>query len=338
MDGILKVFWNAHQQRLRAFWRLLIHLIFSAVIATVFVVPAVLVVVFAELRDSPYEEVLFGFTQGLGILVACILTHFFIDRRPGSDFKRCPRYWWEMFSGFVLGGLLMGTITIIAWSGGWITIDRVGPAAGLDWLELLQWQSIWFILMWLVGWNEEFFSRGIQMRNLAEGMRGLGPVISSCLAVVLSSSLFGLLHAANDNATPFSILSITFAGILLSIAWIRTGHLALAIGLHAGWNYFQGPVFGFAVSGNETYGNLMHVTTTPDSGWITGGDFGPEAGLLGFSATILGGLIIVFWPNRTNKPKKTFWYHRLGSLVRYRKVRAGHDSHQQTPSINDFTH
>lgn len=187
----------------------------------------------------------------------------------------------------------------------------------LPWLIL--YQLGWLALMILVGISEELFSRGLQMKNLAEGLSGLGRWPSVMCALLLSSMFFALLHLGNPSTTLVSTGGILFAGLVLGLLMIRTERLALPMGLHFTWNYFQGPVFGFAVSGNETPGSIFSVV---DHGphWFTGGEFGPEAGMSGSLALLLVVVILLAWPpSLANRSRE--W--RLGALtmVRYRPLR-----------------
>ena len=78
---------------------------------------------------------------------------------------------------------------------------------------------------------------------------------------------------------------------------ILTGELAIPIGLHIFWNFFQGNIFGFPVSGVSYPAEIVSLIKINQSGpemW-TGGGFGPEAGLLGLFANLLGLLLIFGW-------------------------------------------
>ena len=70
------------------------------------------------------------------------------------------------------------------------------------------------------------------------------------------------------------------AGLLLGSAYKWSGTLWLPIGIHWSWNFFQGPIFGFAVSGNETPSLVKSVIDGP--AWLTGGAFGAEASVPAF--------------------------------------------------------
>jgi hypothetical protein len=92
-----------------------------------------------------------------------------------------------------------------------------------------------------------------------------------------------------------STLSITFAGLLLGTGYVLTGRLAIPTGLHITWNFFQGNIFGFPVSGLEPLGATFISIEQGGPTLFTGGAFGPEAGLLDPAATIVGSLLIWLW-------------------------------------------
>ncbi len=137
-----------------------------------------------------------------------------------------------------------------------------------------------------VGWNEELLSRGYHLQTLASGT-------NLFWGVVISSSVFGLAHLGNPNATWVSAAGIFFAGLFLAYGYLRTGQLWLSIGLHIGWNFFEGVVFGFPVSGLDIYRLIRHQIQGPVI-W-TGGAFGPEAGLIVLPALVVGSVLIYFY-------------------------------------------
>ena len=117
--------------------------------------------------------------------------------------------------------------------------------------------------------------------------------------MVLSSPFLRLRHPANPYATWVSTAGIFFAGVYQSYGYIRTRQLWLPIGLHIGWNFFEGVVFGFPVSGLDIYA-LARIQVTGPVLW-TGGEFGPEAGLILLPSLIVGSaLIYLFTRNRKN--------------------------------------
>ncbi|WP_326953758.1 CPBP family intramembrane glutamic endopeptidase [Amycolatopsis sp. NBC_01286] len=120
--------------------------------------------------------------------------------------------------------------------------------------------------------TEELLFRGVLHRILEQRA-------GSVIAIVVSSLLFGLTHLINGNATLWGTLAIAVeGGTMLAVAYTATRSLWLPIGLHFAWNWLQGGVFGTAVSGADSEPGLLRtVLSGPDA--LTGGSFGPEAGL-----------------------------------------------------------
>ena len=104
-------------------------------------------------------------------------------------------------------------------------------------------------------------------------------------------------HALNPGATAATTTKIALAGIFLALPFLLTGKLALSIGVHIAWNFFQGNVFGFPVSGNSMFRTTIFNTVQGGPELWTGGTFGPEAGLLGLIAIVVGSLAMMWWVN-----------------------------------------
>jgi uncharacterized protein len=143
-------------------------------------------------------------------------------------------------------------------------------------------RSFWLLLLNLAtiavsGLAEEIAFRGYPYRRLIEAF---GPVA----ATIFMSILFGILHVLNPGATLASTLITMLAGLLLSIAWLRTRGLWLPWGFHFAWNASMGLLFGLPVSGITDFSSLIQ-TRTVGQFWLTGGDYGPEGAL--FTAIVL---------------------------------------------------
>ena len=221
-----------------------------------------------------------------------------LDRRSFADFGfHLNGGWWlDLFFGMALGALLITAIFLMQLSLGWVTVtgtfESLLPGAPFALAVLLP--SAVFLC---VGFYEELLSRGYQLRNAAEGLNlpVLGPRNAVLLAWVLSSAFFGYLHASNPNASLSSLVNVALAGLMLGFGYVLTGELAIPIGLHITWNFFQSTVFGFPVSGLQPLGaTFLSVKQDGPALW-TGGTFGPEGGLLGPAAMILGVLLIALW-------------------------------------------
>jgi membrane protease YdiL (CAAX protease family) len=149
----------------------------------------------------------------------------------------------------------------------------------------------------LIGLEEELFFRGYILTNMAEGLnwKRLGPRWAVVIATILSASLFALLHANNPNASAISVISAFLGGIILALGYILTGELAIPIGFHITWNFFQASVYGFAVSGEDFYSATIFTIWQHGPELWVGNAFGPESGLLALSAVALGCLLIILW-------------------------------------------
>ena len=89
---------------------------------------------------------------------------------------------------------------------------------------------------------------------------------------------------------------IFFIALFFVYGFVRTGQLWLPIGLHIGWNFFQGSVFGFPVSGLHRPG-LLDITVSGPEVW-TGGEFGPEAGIIILPICVLGAVLVHIYTKR----------------------------------------
>ncbi|MGD8406728.1 MAG: type II CAAX endopeptidase family protein [Anaerolineales bacterium] len=280
-----KVFLSPDEERLRAGWRLAIQTLLLVVLSFCAGIPLGLLALIPglELSDSLFLALsqlveIIAFTGSIYLAVR------FLDKRPFSSLglKLDKWTWLDMFAGIVITFFAMGFIYLIQWGLGWLTFD------GFAWetdnlLTVLGGTLGMFAVFMLVGWNEELLSRGYHLQTLASGL-------NLFWGVVLSSAVFGVLHLGNPNATWISAAGILFAGFFLAYGYLSTKQLWLPIGLHIGWNFFEGVVFGFPVSGMDFY-RLMHITINGPELW-TGGAFGPEAGLVVLPGILLGSALI----------------------------------------------
>jgi hypothetical protein len=254
-----------------------------------------------ELRGTPFGSIAVNaidlLVGAISTPVAIYLTGRYVDRRRFRDFGlRVDRAWWtDLAFGFALGGALMTAIFLIQLALGWITIRGVFVVGGVP-----QWTfPYWFLLSvaaYLVGSViEELLHRGFLLTNFAEGFQ-VGPVGARgavAIGIAVTSGVFAFAHATAPNATAISTASIALAGVFLGLGYVLTGELALPIGVHIAWNFFEGNLYGFPISGSTTTSILAIDQHGPDI--VTGGTFGPEAGLLGVGAILLGILATIAW-------------------------------------------
>ena len=215
------------------------------------------------------------------------LARRFLDKRSFTSlgFKIDKHVAFDILAGIIITFIMMGLIFLGMQALGWLKFEsfawNTDPAA-----TVITQVILFFFIFILVGFNEELLFRGYHLQTIASGL-------NLFWGLIISSIIFGGLHLANPNATWVSAAGIFFAGLFLAYGYVRTQQLWLSIGLHIGWNFFEGVVFGFPVSGLSIY-PLIHVNVSGPEVW-TGGAFGPEAGLIILPALALGAVLINFY-------------------------------------------
>lgn len=197
----------------------------------------------------------------------------------------------DLLAGFALTALLISLVIGALALGGWYRVEAVRWDGALVAIALLEWLRV---SLW-----EEMLVRGILFRSMEEPL-------GSWLALLVSALFFGVAHGLNPGATWVSTAALVLeAGILLGAAYMLTRSLWLAIGMHWGWNFMQGTVFGAAVSGNNINSLIRPVIEGPE--WATGGAFGPEAGLFGLLAGLGAGLLVLGLAVRGGQVRPPAW-------------------------------
>lgn len=281
-----KIFFSADEPRLRAGWRLLgqtLLMFFSIAI-----LGSLGNLVFSVLAESSFSifVLLSGLTIPLAITFSVFIARRYLDRRTfislGLRGNRQAIY--DLLFGIALAGSMVGLIYLFEWVFGWIEVESYAwqfESGGNLVLSIL----IMVLIFTLASWQEELLSRGYWLQNLSDGL-------NQSLGVLLSSAAFALAHVANPNLSWQAYLGLFLSGLFMAFGYLRTKQLWLPIGLHLGWNFFEGTVFGFPVSGQYFFQLIRQTVSGPDI--ITGGTFGPEAGLILIPALILGATS-VFW-------------------------------------------
>ncbi|MBD2872762.1 CPBP family intramembrane glutamic endopeptidase [Paenibacillus arenilitoris] len=179
--------------------------------------------------------------------------------------------------GMLAGILLMSASAALIWLLGgaewhWIGFNRTVILSLLDGAVLYAAVAVY----------EEFFARGY-VQGLIRYHYG------SITAVVVSSILFALMHGFNPGSfeSPLPMVNLWLAGVLLAVSREASGGLWLPIGLHLTWNYFQGYVYGFRVSGTDNVPSVIESTASGPVA-LSGGSFGVEGSFVTTIITIAG--------------------------------------------------
>jgi len=184
-----------------------------------------------------------------------------LERRTADELKTSGAVR-ALAPGVLVGAGLFALVYAILWVLGAASSGGFGGLAGVG-------SAFANAIAAAVG--EEIVFRGVVYRRLEERL-------GTTIALVVSAAVFGLVHAGNPGANWASTLAIALeSGVLLGLAYAARRSLWLPIGLHFGWNFTEGGIFGAAVSGGQ-YSGLIHASFAGPP-LITGGAFGPEASL-----------------------------------------------------------
>ena len=195
------------------------------------------------------------------------------EKQPAKDIplRKIPA---DTGKGLAIGAVFMLAVTLIMMLCGLYRIDAVRTDDPIPLVTA-------FFLFLYVAVGEEILFRGVLFRWIDEKW-------GFAAALTISSLLFGAMHIAQPNASWWSSLAIAIeAGLLLGAAYKWSGTLWFPIGIHWAWNFFQGNIFGFAVSGSDAGASLLQSTVSgPEI--LTGGPFGAEASII---TVVLGSLL-----------------------------------------------
>jgi membrane protease YdiL (CAAX protease family) len=252
-------------------------------------------IAFVALTSFAYKPVTHGL-QGLGVpklwlepapfLFALLATWACtrLRKEPLSSvgFRLDSRWFKEMAWGTLLGtGTMLAVVALIFITGG----VRFGLDPARSFGALLT--GLYFFLF--AALLEETLFRGFMFQRLLDGV-GVWP------AQIGLAALFAVSHwgspGMQGTTEIVAMLDLFLAAVMLGLAYLRTRSLALPLGLHLGWNWTQGHVLGFGVSGYDFKGWLKPVFQG-QAEWVTGGAFGPESSV--FSPVVSLVVIVLLW-------------------------------------------
>ena len=205
-----------------------------------------------------------------------------IEKNSLSSLGFVKKNWLKYLGwGILLSFLQMGVIALVYQVSGIGTFE----------LNELSLEPILFILglfpFWLIqGGTEEVATRGWLLTRIAART-------NLPLAIAISSSLFGILHMGNAGVTFLSVLNIILDGVLAALLFIYTDSIWLVVAQHGTWNYVQGNLLGFQVSGTGADASIFTFTMGSGPDWLTGGEFGAEGSII-TTLVLLVSLVVVY--------------------------------------------
>ncbi|MCB9079946.1 MAG: CPBP family intramembrane metalloprotease [Anaerolineaceae bacterium] len=194
-----------------------------------------------------------------------------------------PAAWQKYLRGALVGLVMFMAAVGISAAAGYIAVEPGGSSPTGIW-------ALGGVIIVLAGWMVQ----GAAEEALTRGW--LLPVIGAryrpWLGILASALLFALLHSLNPNLSPIAMLNLALFGLFTALYALAEQSLWGVFSIHSVWNWAQGNLFGFEVSGQPAPGgtlfNLMEIG--PD--WLTGGPFGPEGGLAVTVVLVIGCAVV----------------------------------------------
>ena len=270
--------------RIKSGWiRATLFFIVSLITSQIFAGIGLIVVLLAtgfDLNALSNQEEISSVVKGVNFLLPLKIIEFlsvmlcvwlfvrFIDRKSFESIGLTLKgYENDLRLGLALGAGMIAIGFLILFILGFLSVDGFSfPIISI---------ILYLALFIVVSFHEEIMMRGYVLNNLMQSM-------NRYVALSISSVIFMSIHLLNPNVNFLSVINLFLAGIVLGIYYIHKPNLWLPIGMHLTWNFFQGPIFGFEVSGIETKSIIGQSIKGNEI--ITGGAFGFEGSII---ATIL---------------------------------------------------
>ena len=257
----LKSFFLDSNRRLRNGWWILLFVALF-LLSRVLYTPISQILRHAGIPATWLEPLRFVFV----LLVTSICTRLRGDPLSSIGFRIDLRWIRQWVAGALLGIASMAVIVGLIWLAGGIRLE-LDPARSVGTLVY----GLYLFLF--VALFEETLFRGFLFQRLVDGA-GVW-IAQLALALLFAAGHWGNpgMHGATEVVAS---LDLGLGAIMLGLAWLRTRSLALPVGLHLGWNWMQGHVLGFGVSGFD-YAGWYQPQFLDRPQWLTGGEFGPES-------------------------------------------------------------
>jgi membrane protease YdiL (CAAX protease family) len=226
-----------------------------------------------------HQQVLLSAVGLIPLALIIITFRKFLDRKTifsmGFSFKNRFR---DLGAGFIIAMVIMVGGSLILY-----TTNQIGLTAIPFKVSGIFFS---FILFVIVALNEEILFRGYILNNLLD-------TSNKYVALLISALIFSMLHSLNPNFSFLAFINILLAGIILGSTYIFTRNIWFPISLHLFWNFLQGPVMGYSVSGMKI--ESIYKVNLTGSDIINGGQFGFEGSLVCTLLLIPAILMILFY-------------------------------------------
>ncbi|MFD0695050.1 CPBP family intramembrane glutamic endopeptidase [Paenibacillus sp. GCM10027628] len=227
--------------------------------------------------------------QIIGFIGGVLIAYASFERRKGWRLGFHTLHLWRRAGEGLASGAILITISCgLIWLSGGVKL------LAWQWNGTVAKELLWgFVLFIGVAVNEELFARGY-LQGLVKMRFGVVP------AITVSTVVFALLHSLNPGMwnSLVPILNLLLAGLLFGVCREWSGGLWMPIGMHLSWNFLQGNIYGFDVSGTQT-ASIARIEQS-GSAVLSGGSFGAEGSLI-TSVILLLGIFLLYRYYQRNK-------------------------------------
>lgn len=224
---------------------------------------------FQNMNDATFQNPYRGliheyFPMFISVFASWYLVHVVLFKRPFSRGGFIERDWFfKLGKGYFIGAAIIIFGFLILFMGQVLKLSPVNWNA-----SFLFGFFIFFLVQSAV---EEIMMRSFLI-PLLEVRLGIW------VSLILSASVFSVIHIFNPNFSVISSINIFLGGLALGLLFIQYRSFWLVTGFHAAWNFIQASFFDFNVSGHNVYSFVQFEVLIPD--WFSGGDFGFEGSIV----------------------------------------------------------
>lgn len=247
--------------------------------------------ILTELSDIESSSLYFSVSiilQNIALIVSSIIMWKSFDKKEAKlmGIINIKEGYKELGIGLFLGGMTITIVGIVL-----LLLGEVRLVNSLSKPNISYELVIGLIAFIAVGFGEEIFGRAYCMSVLKQTR-------NKYIVLGISAAVFAAMHLGNNGINFLALINLFLVGILFGYMFMKSGNVWMPIGFHITWNYFQGYILGFQVSGNEVNG--IYQLQNSINSYINGGTFGPEGGIVVTLILIITFFIVgVLYKNRS---------------------------------------
>jgi len=231
--------------------------------------------------------ILMLFSEALTMLGVFIYCCKFEKRKLSTLGFKKNKFGTEYAKGLLIGFVIFSVAVLICVITGSLKITGISPKFSLVLVVL------YFVGYMFQGMAEEVICRGYLLVSLSRRY-------SIPIAIIISSSVFALLHLGNSGVKVIAVINLILFGVFAAVVMIKQGNIWIVAGIHSMWNFVQGNLFGIQVSGLAKQNSVLSSDLIQDKAVINGGTFGLEGGLAVMIVLLIGIGVVLY---KTSKCK-----------------------------------